>query len=79
MINLAYVPNKKNCLFFQLNFQKKCGNTSELLNEHKKCTMIIYDNFTSLSSHKTLTSLRAKYITATFNVNIRMVIHTITI
>jgi hypothetical protein len=27
---------KKNCLFFQLNSQKKCGNTWKLLNEHKK-------------------------------------------
>jgi len=27
---------KKNCLFFQLSSQKKCGNTLELLNEHKK-------------------------------------------
>lgn len=27
---------KKNCLFFRLSSQKKCGNTSELLNEHKK-------------------------------------------
>jgi hypothetical protein len=27
---------KKNCLFFRLSSQKKCGNTSKLLNEHKK-------------------------------------------
>jgi hypothetical protein len=27
---------KKNCLFFRLSSQKKCGNTLELLNEHKK-------------------------------------------
>ncbi len=27
---------KKNCLFFRLSSQIKCGNTSELLNEHKK-------------------------------------------
>jgi len=79
VINLAYVPSKKNSLFFQLNFQKKCDNTSELLNELKKGTMTIYDNFTSLSSQKTFTSLRAKYIIITFNVNIRMVIHIITI
>jgi len=32
-------------------------------------TMIIYDNFTTLSSHKTFTSLRAKYIATTFNAN----------
>jgi hypothetical protein len=42
-------------------------------------TMIIYDNFTSLSSHKTFTSLRTKYIVVTFNANTRMVIHIITI
>jgi len=36
VINPAYVPSKKNCLFFRLSFQKKCGNTSEHLNEHKK-------------------------------------------
>ncbi len=32
-------------------------------------TMIIYDNFTIVSSHKTFTSLRAKYIATTFNAN----------
>ncbi len=42
-------------------------------------TVIIYDNFTNLSSHKTFTSLRVEYIAATFNVNTRMIIHIITI
>jgi hypothetical protein len=42
-------------------------------------TMIIYDNFTNLSSHKTFISLRAEYIATTFNANTRMVIHIITI
>jgi exonuclease III len=42
-------------------------------------TMIIYDNFTTLSSHETLTSLRAKYIATTFNANTRKAIHIITI
>jgi len=37
--------------------------------------MIIYDNFTSLLSHKTFTSLRTEYVAATFNANTRMVIH----
>jgi hypothetical protein len=40
-------------------------------------TMIIYDNFTTLSSHETFTSLRTKYIVATFNGNTRKVIHLI--
>jgi hypothetical protein len=42
-------------------------------------TMIIYDNFTTLSSHETFTSLRAKYIVATFNANTRKAIHIIAI
>jgi hypothetical protein len=42
-------------------------------------TMIIYDNFTTLSSHETFTSLGAKYIAATFNANTRKVIHIIII
>jgi len=42
-------------------------------------TMIIYDNFTTLSSHKTFTSLGVKYIATTFNANIRKAIHIITI
>jgi hypothetical protein len=31
--------------------------------------VIIYDNFPTLSSHETFTSLRTKYIVATFNAN----------
>jgi len=42
-------------------------------------TMIIYDNFTTLSSHEIFISLKAEYITATFNANIRKVIHIIAI
>ncbi len=42
-------------------------------------TMIIYDNFTTLSSHKTFTSLGVEYITTTFNENTRKAIHRITI
>jgi len=42
-------------------------------------TMIIYDNFTTLSSHETFTSLRAKYIVATFTTNTRKAIHIIAI
>ncbi len=41
--------------------------------------MIIYDNFTTLSSHETFTSLRVEYIVATFNANTRKAIHIITI
>jgi hypothetical protein len=41
--------------------------------------MIIYDNFTTLSSHKTFTSLGVEYITTTFNENTRKAIHRITI
>ncbi len=36
MINPTYVPSKKNILFLQLSCRKKCGNTSKLLNKHKK-------------------------------------------
>ncbi len=42
-------------------------------------TMIIYDNFTTLSSHETFTSLLAEYIAATFNANTRKAIPIITI
>jgi hypothetical protein len=41
--------------------------------------MIIYDNFTTLSSHETFISLGDKYIVATFNANTRKAIHIITI
>jgi hypothetical protein len=41
--------------------------------------MIIYDNFTTLSSHETFTSLRVEYIATTFNANTRKVIHIIAI
>jgi hypothetical protein len=41
--------------------------------------VIIYDNFTTLSSHETFTSLKVEYIVATFNANIRKVIHIIAI
>jgi hypothetical protein len=41
--------------------------------------IIIYDNFTTLSSHETFTSLRAKYIATTFNANTRKTICIITI
>jgi hypothetical protein len=40
--------------------------------------MIIYGNFTTLSSHETFTSLGVEYIVATFNANTRKVIHIIT-
>jgi hypothetical protein len=42
-------------------------------------TMIIYDNFTTLSSDEAFTSLGAKYIAATFNANTRKAIHIISI
>jgi hypothetical protein len=42
-------------------------------------TMIIYDNFTTLSSHEIVTSLRAEYIAATLNANTRKVIHIVAI
>jgi hypothetical protein len=42
-------------------------------------TMIIYDNFTTLSSHETFTSLGVEYITTTFNANSRKAIHIIAI
>ncbi len=42
-------------------------------------TMIIYDNFTTLSSHETFAYLGVEYIATTFNVNTRKAIHVITI
>jgi hypothetical protein len=42
-------------------------------------TMIIYDNFTTLSSHETFTSLRVEYIVAIVNANTRKVIHIVAI
>jgi hypothetical protein len=41
--------------------------------------MIIYDNFTTLSSHETFTSLRVEYIVAIVNANTRKVIHIVAI
>jgi len=41
--------------------------------------MIIYDNFTTLSSHETFTSLRVEYIATTFNANTRKAIHIVAI
>jgi hypothetical protein len=38
-------------------------------------TMIIYDNFTTLSSHEAFTCLGIEYITTTFNANTRKAIH----
>jgi hypothetical protein len=42
-------------------------------------TMIIYDNFTTLSPHETFTSLKAEYIATTFNANTKKAIHIIAI
>jgi hypothetical protein len=42
-------------------------------------TMIIYDNFTKLSSHEILTFLGFEYIATTFNANIKKAIHIIAI
>ncbi len=42
-------------------------------------SMIIYDNFTTFSLNETFTSLKDKYIAATFNANTRHAIHIITI
>jgi hypothetical protein len=39
----------------------------------------LYDNFTTLSSHETFTSLGAEYIVTKFNANIRKAIHIIAI
>jgi len=43
------------------------------------CTMIIYDNFTTLSSHEAFTCLGIEYIATTFNANTRKAIHIIAI
>jgi hypothetical protein len=37
----------------------------------QNCTMIIHDNFITLSSDKTFTSSRVEYIVTTFNANKR--------
>jgi len=42
-------------------------------------TMIMYDNFTTLSSHETITSLGAEYIATTFNANTTKAIHIVAI
>jgi hypothetical protein len=42
-------------------------------------TMIIYHNFTTISSHETFTSLGVEYVAITFNANIRKAIHIIAI
>jgi hypothetical protein len=41
--------------------------------------MILYDKFTTLSSHETFTILGAKFIITTFNTNTRKSIHVIAI
>jgi endonuclease/exonuclease/phosphatase family metal-dependent hydrolase len=41
--------------------------------------MIIYDKFTTLSSHETFIILRAEIITTTFNTNTKKTIHIIAI
>ncbi len=41
--------------------------------------MIMYDNFTTLSSHENFTSLGVEYIAATFNANTRKAIHIVAI
>jgi hypothetical protein len=41
--------------------------------------MVIYDKFTTLSSHETFIILGVEFITTTFNANTRKTIHVITI
>jgi hypothetical protein len=41
--------------------------------------MIIYDKFTTLSSHETFTILGVEFIIAIFNTNIKKAIHIVTI
>jgi hypothetical protein len=41
--------------------------------------MVIYDKFTTLSSHETFTILGIEFIIATFNANTRQAIHVIAI
>jgi hypothetical protein len=45
----------------------------------QNCTMIIHDNFITLSSDKTFTSSRVEYIVTTFNANKRKASHIIKI
>ena len=41
--------------------------------------MIVYDHYTTLTSHETMTTLGVEYITATFNGNTRNDIHVIVV
>jgi hypothetical protein len=41
--------------------------------------MIIYDKFTTLSSHETFSNLKIEFITITFNTNTKKTIHVIAI
>jgi hypothetical protein len=65
-----------------------CNNTSSNIDtrthsminvDGQNGTMIIYDNFTTLSSHETVTSLGVEYIATTFNAYTRKAIHIVAI
>jgi len=79
--HLIYCGSMK-CISMQI--QKKTSlninTTHSIINLNGwDVTMIIYDNFTTLSSHETFTYLGVEYIATTFNVNTRKAIHVITI
>jgi hypothetical protein len=55
------------------------SNNTSLNIDIRTYSMIIYDNFTTLSSHEAFTCLGIEYITTTFNANTRKAIHIIAI
>ncbi len=63
----------------ETHFNTLTSNNTSLNIDTRTHSMIIYDNFTTLSSHETLTSLGVEHIATTFNANTRKAIHIITI
>jgi hypothetical protein len=55
------------------------SNNTSLNIDIRTYSMIIYDNFTTLSSHEAFKCLGIEYITTTFNANTRKAIHIIAI
>ncbi len=69
-----------NTLMFNNTFPNIDTKTHSMINVNGwNGTMIIYDNFTTLSSHETFTSFGAKCITTTFDANTRKAIHIVAI
>ncbi len=65
-----------NIKYYFFHWSKKNSNINVYA---QNFTMIIYDKFTTLSSHETFTILGVEFIIAIFNTNIIKAIHIITI